>query len=115
MPRQLLSELNLAPVKLSARGLSFLRVMSQGSEDLTNLSIRVQQAALQVYHDVDEQIHPVPRFVQRILPIATTCLLDVQALKGAAVRLANAVCSFAEGGKKLKFGVSLHSCFLHSS
>lgn len=85
---------------MSCRGLIILKLnptavaAAANDEEEENLTLATanlaQQTVLKIYESVSSKTlqQPQPQFVQRLIPILSTCLLEEDALKACAARAA---------------------------
>lgn len=98
-------------LKLSARGLVGLRLQPfQGGPTAT--AQRALTAALAVYNQYNQletDTSQSLQHVQRIIPIASTCVLEPEALKACAARVAPLMAELFKSADQPTFGIGLNN------
>jgi hypothetical protein len=96
----------LVSVRVDGRGFSLLRLTGSDASGAEERGRRVGDALLALLARADAQTLPALRWAQRVLPIATTCALDVDALRAAGAALAPLAAPALRAAGKPTFGVA---------
>jgi hypothetical protein len=96
----------LVSVRVDGRGFSLLRLTGSDAAGAEERGRRVGDALLALLARADAQTLPALRWAQRVLPIATTCALDVEALRAAGAALAPLAAPALRAVGKPTFGVA---------
>lgn len=88
----------LSNLKVSCRGLILLKLNPRSINDEDDQSLATaklaQQAVLKIYENAaapataSGTVHQPPKFIQRLVPILSTCALEEESLKACAARVA---------------------------
>lgn len=100
----------ISSFKIGTRGVICLR-LSPALTPAANTTpgMAAQQAALRVHQAVNEGELPPVRYLHRIVPIVSTCPLEIDELRSCASRLAPIAAAILEIAPRRTFGISLHN------